>query len=446
MFMLLNYYFRIPENINTMIDYDKLALEESLWSIITNACKDTKTRDDIIAHYVKTTKHSPGQIFDDLNRTRTKHKAPCKASDLPVSKQTLMRSYGDDWVNKLPENFDVRRTRNKTNKSVRDIFYKTSTAEPQALRNRYISWVKDLYIYHKIPLSAFDLTSEERKQIDVFNEYVFDLKIENRSKYHEDFVDDYTRAFSKPLELLSDNLFVYDYLEDFKGKHGALKGYYNAHNKLYLEIEGKLDEENSSIQYSRVIALPHGRHLEKTSTKAEVIKQFLKISSISLLTHIARVLHKDLIHPARKAKSKNDFVIPTGFFLINRCSRTFQFAILDNYISSEMYRYNLYGLCYPDILFVEKVHEKHRHYEITLHEFKSIFKPNKRIGPSSKKPTIAQSVIELKDIEELKLLLEELTKEYPKSKSLSLKLKTFNKVLNNEITDYITIDENVDDD
>ncbi len=402
-------------------DYDSIAIkdEKSLWNILTLHCANKQKREAVLAEYKKLLSYEDNELFDELNRTKYKHKQRDKNSKKkilePIKKelnkdnkeQRLKDILTDEskieW-NKYLKDQQVVHYHKWGNRNVATIYNieefekeilqakETKSFEGRLNKNKYLEWAKNFFIYQKIPLNKFDLNEFEIEYISRYEDYVFSLKYD-RSFGSDRFKEEYVNRFINIIENTHKKILIYDYTDKYPRKDKVLEPYYNAHKELYEKIEYQI-EHSKKLQYTRVIALPHGDHLSSDHSIRDLYLKFTKVCSKVLFEHICSTLSQQLINDTDNAINISDdesieeedkIVIQTGFYVINKCSRIYQFALLDDIVVTELYRFHVTGKCYPDVLFIEQLHEKHPHYLITYKEFRSIFKENKFMGDRNKK-------------------------------------------------------------
>lgn len=269
---------------------------------------------------------------------------------------------------------------------------------------KYEYWAEQLYLHHNIPLNKFQLSKKAENEIQNIRDYFVDLKMPDTSrKNHYDwYVGKYESFFAPALSGLEKFILVYDYLEAIEQKEEKLDAYFKAHENLYRDIQLKL-KEKPKLHYTRVIALPLRKNLSASESKTALIAEFLKYCTSILFVHICNCISEGLIHksvpliriPKDRDPNKSErsiLSVESGFYLVNKCSRAYQFALLDNYIFTEMYRYNINQVCYPDALFTDKVDAEHPHYTLTLLEFGSLFSKKKNKETGEILPAIEQIV------------------------------------------------------
>lgn len=387
--------------------YRNVALPGSIWdSLIKVFNNNTKLNDFITKLRVESGIKNNSLLFDDLNRTKTEHRTSIPHKYVAKYEE----KYEVGYLKKLAEDLSKKRysffectINGKTHFfKTKEYLYKEN--DELAIRSsnyfRYIHWVKELYVFHNIPLSSFSLSTKEKNRIMGRGTKIIDLKIKDRSKDAEHFYSDYKSSFDTALEKMEEYILIADYLERYKEKHKYLDSYYYVHSELYSIIEEKL-RINKSIQYTRVIALPHGANKPKEAKwPDDPILEFLTHCSIPLFIHICRCLNEKLI----RGNKFNDKILP-GFFVLNRNMTNYQYALIDNFISSEYYRYSIFGACFPDILMLRETTSKDTQYEVYLKGFYSMFKPEKKLTESDEPIPEIDKIISINDIKLIERIL-----------------------------------------
>lgn len=400
-------------------NYDEIAIEGSLWEILKNYCGIEK-REQIVNNYRRFFNYKLHEIFDELNRTKHVHVSKDKTSlkhniideeikklksngeyekmlereDIIEGKKTQFKDEAKiPWSKLLSDDYKVYYHRWSW-RNVASIYkindYRKIKNDKKEHRNKnkniYIQWVANFFVYQKLPLRIFNLDDHEIEHINQYEDYVYSLKFNKDA--NKTFEENYIKRFEGVIKSTRQKIYVYDYTDQYPRKENVLEPYYKAHKYLYEKIEEQL-KSNNQLQYTRIIALPFGEHLNKGDSVRDLYAKFLECCSVVLFEHITRVLKENLIHETIESVSVPEYlnieeedkvVINTGFYLINKPSRIYQFALIDDIVVSEMYRYHITGKCYPDVLFIEQVHDKHPHYIITMKEFLSLFKETKVIG------------------------------------------------------------------
>lgn len=173
-----------------------------------------------------------------------------------------------------------------------------------------------------------------------------------------DFDKKYFNALETPLSGMSFNLIVFEYLEQLEYKDPLfLDLYYTVHTRIYGLIEEKL-KADTNFKYTRFLSLPiHDQlsRLNNTYYNAEeydlLLNAILKLTSVPLLQHICNCME---VYDRRFKETH------TGFFLVAKAPRAYQWGIIDDgkYLVSEYYRYTKDNKCKPDLLFLEGTSEE----------------------------------------------------------------------------------------
>lgn len=365
--------------------YEDRALEKSLWNILISHYSD---RPDEREHYISILMEMEefvkrNQLFDHLNRTRTEIRRRVQSAEhrsnlIQQEKQAVEIDNADEEQKIIKH---VRFTKHKSYLPNRPaVEYHTSTSKnSHDYVRQYILEAENLHRVCQIPLGQFDLTADEKRILQSNDRYAFDLSNKDElTAVDSTFPSRYRSAFDMAFKNLRTRLYVYEYLESFPGKHGELKAYYDVNNHFQERIETAL-EESETLSYTRVITLPLRLELMPHEPPERLIEQFLYDSSIPLLMHVCRCLKKGLT-----SRKSPDPGIRPGFFLLNRCIRPYQFAVLDQVISSEYYRINLSQQTFPTFLYVKRVlpDDENTNMELraNLKTFKRIFNLSKGIG------------------------------------------------------------------
>lgn len=401
----------------TIEQCDKIALKGSLWDILRSRFPDNAEFQEAIKELRNHKNYITDDLFDRLNRTRNQS----KTSQKKAVRAKFEKKWKFDWRENLPsghENYIINKT---------DHLYLTRTVEEKKLKKSrhltsYLECAHELHLRYGIPLKAFKFNKKHREKFNWGSQKTVDLKQHHRKDDRDLFQKKYKDAFARPLQRLSFRAYIYDYLESFDNKHITLNSYYEVHDELYRDIEDRL-KISQKLNYCRVIALPLRTELSEKHSPFDLLKIFLLDCSIPLFAHISRCLNDDSI---RKTTENPD--IPNGFYVINRCTRTYQYAILDYTISSEYYRRNSRGECVPDILFVEPFQDDSTLYDINKNDFESLFGTKKEGTPEVDKPLAIDS------LDEIEKALPSLIKEVPEARKamVQLKINILNSILNDK--------------
>lgn len=342
-------------------DFDRVALKGSIWAILREHFPSDKEFMKVLRELMEHMKYREiGELREKLNCTKTAYKHPVKHNKLEE-----FQAKGEGWEKSLPKGYEYYKIDSK------DYVYYTNTTRLHKNKREYLLWARLLHRRYQIPLNRFTLTDGEMDSIANKTEYIFDLKFNPKNaESGEKMVKEYLRAYEKKVDKIQEKLFVYDYLETYDEKFDILTPYYKAHTTLYKKIEDLL-KTSKKILYTRVFALPLRQHIsEEGGSRDDVIARFLTACSENVLHHICTCIRDNIMPEIDETN-----LIKNGFYLINRCTRTYQYAILDQGLSTEYYRYNLSGYVEPDLLFVESSQTNSLHYNINCRAFESLFKP-----------------------------------------------------------------------
>lgn len=393
-------------------DYDQIALPKSIWSILRRHFQDEQVFKHVFQEIRDYLYYSePALLRDDLNRTRNQYKHIVKAKDLKLFKQK-----GAKWLDQLPLGYSYHEV------GQREYLYRIKTSEEKKDENKkpkisanlrdYLLLVRHVYEKYHISLEKFELTDEEKKQIQKSVSYVFNLRQQELSDDKiESFKRDYKDAYESTLNRVQEKIFIYDYLDNFEEKADILNPYMTAYEDVYRGIEEILKAPKRAIRYTRVFALPLRMHLPENSTQDAVIRKFLEQCSVHVLGHIGRCLKNKWIPEF----NKNDLV-KNGFYLINRCSRTNQYGVFDQTIWSEFYYYNISGHVKPYLMFIETLPPGNPHYKADMQGMENLFRiGKKRRVPGNPNEQFVKEVDQLIAIDDISKLVK-IAKTLPSAK------------------------------
>lgn len=363
---------------------EEAALRGSIWSALKEELKDDEERfNEIVGELARSRKTQLSLLFDDLNRTRNIHKKYQSPGVMKKVVDKMKYTHPEDWEKRLNQQYYTQHVQPGVKDSIYDGWHRSSRENRQSLERKYLDWVERLYWKYRIPHERFTLLDEEREELEKDRFKVFDLKLDESRPIHvKDWQKNYVAVFADRVQESRRRIVIYDYVEDYPEKHDKLTYYYRVHGRLYREIEVRLRaKKKPSILYSRLLALPLRTGSRNINTKEDVIDEFIRLCSIPLFIHLTRCLSEGLITPRQSLRglSKVDKLINPGFHLIGKCSRSYQHCIIDSAIFTELYRYNLHGHCYPDVLHHQIVTEQSEAYMIAMNEFKSLFKESKEV-------------------------------------------------------------------
>lgn len=289
-----------------------------------------------------------------------------------------------DLYNKLRLYGHYRRVDQVKNDLRETVF--TPKGNQYRIAQRRCHFARLLYLAHGIPYEIFGFEEGDLFPVNstVINHETSKCEfLDIRDQKSEHFNKNYTNLVMPYIEN-AHGLKVYDYLG--RGHKTIpthdLEKYFQAHIKIFEAIEKKLP----GMPYTRILGL-HIKE-EKLDDFDSICAKLVQQCSPELFGHICRCL--------KRLKEKI-------FYISDRPSRTYQFAIFDNelkaFIYEEQYRLNNEGNAYPSFLTIQTSEKNANWHNIYSQEIETHIRDRAGwcINPNNLKNGLERAIVNYKE-------------------------------------------------
>ena len=235
-------------------------------------------------------------------------------------------------------------------------------------KRNYTIYAILIHFLYGVDLKAFDIGEDLKNKLEKLkNPEIQTLSLNkfSDSETNQEFVKEYFDKSQYFLSKIDNNLSVYDYLARFEinSDLSIEKSYEKQHEKIFNLIEDILKkslEKKKVFKYERYLALPERMiDYDNKFTQEELTYRIIKNLTLPLFKHICNCLKLNPDFEKKDFLSQN--IKYYGFYMLDYTPRCYHFAYTKNlneeeFLLSEYYRFNKFGFCKHDLLFIEESH------------------------------------------------------------------------------------------